>query len=349
MDELPMSETVEQATRPTTTPDSFVVSARAFDSEDRARQVGALIGTCVRELSRQLDLSRLDGVTVAYDYAQALLDLDRGYETTFRLTASDTHVVGIAMTPSVIRDGTLKSHIVLNAAYIAPLEDFKHESFGFVLYTIAHECAHVEVTYKFDTAFPGVLLRTAHANARIGYRWQTILACWDEYAATMLSAGFGTAPTENYEDTFLKCLRETRQQVNNHIMAYRIHRSIDQILGEIYVAYGNLMKFAAYHLGNLRGLGRNVSEMARTTEALEGHWFAPYFTRLENALKEIAKDYGKWTDKAAFESVGDLVDDLLAQGGIHYCRRPDGSLYINIPFTSETMPSEGGATRLGTT
>ncbi len=349
MDELTMSETVEQATRPTTTPDSFVVSARAFDSEDRARQVGALIGTCVRELSRQLDLSRLDGVTVAYDYAQALLDLDRGYETTFRLTASDTHVVGIAMTPSVIRDGTLKSHIVLHAAYIAPLEDFKHESFGFVLHTIAHECAHVEVTYKFDTAFPGFLLRTAHANARIGYRWQVILACWDEYAATMLSAGLGTAPTGNYEDTFLKCLRETRQQVNDHIMAYRIHRSIDQILGEIYVAYGNLMKFAAYHLGNLRGLGRNASEMARTTEALEGHWFAPYFTRLDNALKEIAKDYGKWTDKAVFESVGDLVDDLLAQGGIHYCCRPDGSLYINIPFTSETMPNEGGTTRLGTT
>ena len=163
-----------------------------------------MVGTCIRELSRQFDLSRLDGVTVAYDYAQALLDLDRGYETNFRLTPSDTHVVGIAMTPSVIRDGTLKSHVLLNAAYMAPLEDFKHEHFGFVLHTISHECAHVEVTHKFDAAFPGFLLRTAHADARIGYRWQIILACWDEYAATLLSAGFGAEPTEGYEDTFLK-------------------------------------------------------------------------------------------------------------------------------------------------
>lgn len=340
MDAPVTAEPEEQPTRPTTAPDSFTISARAFDSEERAQQLGSLIGACIRELSRQFDLSRLDGVTVAYDYAQALLDLDRGYETNFRLTPSDTHVVGIAMTPSVIREGTLKSHVLLNAAYMAPLEDFNHEHFGFVLHTISHECAHVEVTHKFDAAFPGFLLRTAHPDARIGYRWQIILACWDEYAATMLSAGFGAEPTEGYEDTFLKSLQETRQQANDCIKAYRVHANIDRILGEVYVAYGDLMKFTAYHLGNLRGLGRDLSDMPRTVEALNGHWFAPYFTRLGEALEEIAKDYGKWTDKSSFEVVGDLADELLARGGIHYKSRPDGRLYIDIPFTPETMPNE---------
>lgn len=333
---------------PTTAPDSFTISAMAFDSEERAQQLGSLVGACIRELSRQFDLSLLDGVTVAYDYAQALLDLDRGYETAFQLTPSDTHVVGIAMTPSVIRDGTLKSHVLLNAAYMAPLEDFKHEHFGFVLHTISHECAHVEVTHKFDAAFPDFLLRTAHPDARIGYRWQIILACWDEYAATLLSAGFGTEPTEGYEDTFLKSLHETRRHVNDHIKAYRIHGNIDRILGEVYVAYGDLMKFTAYHLGNLRGLGRDLSQMPRTVEALNGHWFAPYFTRLGEALKDIAKDYGKWTDKSSFELIGDLADELLSHGGIHYKSRPDGRLYIDIPFTAETIPSEAEATQFAT-
>ena len=288
-------------------------------------------------------------MTIAYDYAQALLDLDRGYETSFRLTPSDTHVVGIAMTPSVIRDGTLKSHVLLNAEYMAALEDFESEVFGFVLNTIAHECAHVEITHRFDTAFPGFLLRTAHPDARIGYRWQIILACWDEYAATMLSARFGTEPTEGYEDTFLKSLRDTRQQANDHIKAYRIHGSINQILGEVYVGHGALMKFAAYHLGNLRGLGRELSEMPRTIAALKGHWFAPYFTRLDDALKDIEKDYGKWTDKASFEVVGDLADELLAEGGVHYKSRPNGGLGIDIPLTTETMPSAADTARLGAT
>lgn len=348
MDAPVIAEPEEQPTRPTTAPDSFTISARAFDSEERAQQLGSLVGTCIRELSRQFDLSRLDGVTVAYDYAQALLDLDRGYDTNFRLTPSDTHVVGIAMTPSVIRDGTLKSHILLNAAYMAPLEDFKHEHFGFAVHTISHECAHVEVTYKFDAAFPGFLLRTAHPDARTGYRWQIILACWDEYAATMLSAGFGTEPTEGYEDTFLKSLRETLQQARDCIKAYRVHANIDRILGEVYVACGDLMKFTAYHLGNLRGLGRDLSEMPRTVEALKGHWFEPYFTRLGEALEDITKAYGKWADKSSFEVIGDLADELLAHCGIHYKSRPDGRLYIDIPFTAETMLSEAEVAEFAT-
>ena len=66
MDEPLMPETNELATRPATAPDSFAISARAFASEDRAQQLGSLVGSFVRELSRHFDLSRLDGVTVAY-------------------------------------------------------------------------------------------------------------------------------------------------------------------------------------------------------------------------------------------------------------------------------------------
>jgi len=76
----------------------------------------------------------------------------------------------------------------------------------------------------------------------------------------MLSAGFGTEPTEGYEDTFLKSLRETRRQTNDRIKSYRVPGSFDQILGDSYLAYGDL-KFAAYHLGNPRGLGRALPEM----------------------------------------------------------------------------------------
>ena len=332
--------------RPPTLPNSVNVCARAFDSAERANNIATLIGACILELSRQFDLSTLDGVTVAHDYNQALLDLDRGYESSFRLTPSESHVVGIAMTPSVLRNGALKSHIVLNAVYVAALEDINHELFGSTLHTIAHECAHVEITHAFDTAFPDTLLRTQHADARDGYRWATTLACWDEYAATMFSAGFGTPPTESYEGTFLVSLRDTRPQVIEYIKAFRIHSNIDQLLGEVYVAYGELMKFAAYHLGNLSGLGRTVADMPKTMDTLEGHWFQPYCTRLDGALRGIAKDYGKWSDKLVFEVLADLADELLAQNGIHYKSRPNGQLYIDIPFTAETLPSAAQVERL---
>ena len=206
-----------------TVPENFSVCARAFDTEQRARSVGEAIGSCIRLLSERFDLSNLDGVTVAYDYSQALLDLDRGFDSSHKLIPSDENAIGIAMTPSVLREGILKSHIVLNARYIDVLEDPDNEWFLGALHTLAHECAHVEITRRFDMAFPGVLLKTQYDDFRQAFRWQVVLACWDEYAATRLSAGIGEDPTAGYEDTFLKCLHEARPKSNDYIKLYRVH------------------------------------------------------------------------------------------------------------------------------
>ena len=103
-------------------------------------------------LGSVFDLSHLDGVTVAYDYTQALLDLDRGYTTSHPLTPSEGHAIGVAMTPSVIRDGVIKSHVPLSAPYIAPIADGDHPHFQHALHLLAHECAHVEINHKFDAA-----------------------------------------------------------------------------------------------------------------------------------------------------------------------------------------------------
>ena len=42
------------------------------------------------------------------------------------------------MTRSVIRVGTLKSHVLLNATHMAALKDLESKNFGFVLNTLAH-------------------------------------------------------------------------------------------------------------------------------------------------------------------------------------------------------------------
>jgi hypothetical protein len=110
---------------------------------------------------------------------------------------------------------------------------------------------------------------------------------------------------------------------------------VDQILTEF---NSELMKFTAHHHGNLKGLRLPLSNMPRTAEALAGHSFSPYFHRLDDALKAIAKDYGRWSDQVPFEVVGNLADELLAHGGILYQTLADGRAYVDIPFTAETMP-----------
>ncbi len=242
------------------------------------------------------------------------------------------------MTPSVLRDGAVKSHILLNAHVVEVIPDPEHENFELALHVIAHECAHVEVTAKFDAAFPGVLLQERHSDLRVAFRQQVISACWDEYAATSLSAGIGADPTDSYEDTFLLHAAEARQVANNHIKQYRTHGNVDRVLSEVYGTYGNLLKFAAYHLGNLDGQGIAVKGRPRTVEAMAGHWFAPYFAQLDEACQAIARNYGRWSDRAAFEAIGDIADELVGLGGVFFNYRRPGELYIDIPFTADTMP-----------
>jgi hypothetical protein len=103
---------------PPTAPENISISLRGFDTEEHARAFGDLVATYVRSLSRYIDLTALDGITIAFDYAQALLELDRGYDTKHKLTPSEGIVLGVAMTPAVIRDGKIKSHMLFNAGVL---------------------------------------------------------------------------------------------------------------------------------------------------------------------------------------------------------------------------------------
>lgn len=324
--------------RPTTAP-NFGVVARGFDTKDRATRIAQLIGATVNELGRHMDLGGLDGVTAAYDYGQALLDLDRGYSTSHRPIPSHELAIGVAMTLSVIRDGKLKSHIVLNAGAIVALEDPANEEFGLALQLLAHECAHVEITKRFADAFPGFLLQTAHSDAHTAFRWQIILACWDEYAATCISARLGSDPTAGYEETFILALNSSRAKANECIKQYRTHGDVGRVMAEVYGAYGDLMKFSTYLLGTMAGRGLSLNDLPVTKAALEGHWYSDYFYRLDMICQRILDHYGQWSDKASFEALGDLADDLVIRGGLTVAHLKNGNLYVDVPFTMETMPA----------
>lgn len=331
----------ESADEPSTTvPDNYVISLRGFETEDGAKQFSGILSSVVRALGRNINLSNLDGITVAYDYPQALLDLDRGYDTLHKLTPSSEMAFGIAMTPAVKRDGRIKSHIVLHAGVIISLADPESEHFGLALHILAHECAHVEAKHCFDTCFPGMVLQKVHQNAHEAFRWQIIDACWEEYIVTCISASIGDDPTEGYEETFSVALRETREKANNHIKAFRLHGNVAQVLAQVYGAYGELMRFASYLLGTMAGKELTLFGLPSTAAVLDGHWFSPHFENLSKVLSAIAAKYGKWTDLNVFETLGDLADEIVADGGLFISYRPNGQPYVDIPFTPKTMPNQ---------
>lgn len=317
-----------------TTPTDVKVMVVGLD-EDLAVPLAEVLKDVVLDLGTHFDLQGLDGVTVAANCSQALLELDRGYETSHRVTPSNTYGAGVAMTPSVIRDGQLRSHILFEAAnLIGMLQDRKQTR---VMNLIAHECAHVEITRYFDSAFPGVLLKRK-GNALDVFRWDVTLACWDEFAACWRSAPFGSVHTDEYEEVFLRVLDDTRQKANASITSYRLHADISRVLSEVCGAYGNLMKYSAYHLGNLEGNNLSWRQMPNSAERLAGHWFQPFFESLEGALKTLAKSYGSWVTEEPFEVLGEIAESLVADGGMYFYKNTDGTVGVDIPLTPETTP-----------
>lgn len=324
-----------------TIPSNLQFSARNFPDEDYAKEAIYKLHSVLSVISQSIDLTNLDGVTIAFDYDEALAELDRGYETTYRLTATKDVAIGVAMAPTVIRDGVIKTHLVLNANYALSLLEKpgkETEFFWQSLHLVAHECAHVEVTAVFDRCFPGTLLQKVHRNILDNMRWQVILATWDEYAVCRITGSIGYDPADDYLETLLKVLGDTRGQCYEMIKAYRTHGDVGQVVTEVYGKIGNLLKYSSYFLGAIATHENPETHPTTLTEKAEFAWFKPFYERMIEVNEALWSEFGRWKNLDAFDEIGDILEDMAKSIGIVALRESDELINFNIPYRLESMP-----------
>lgn len=326
-----------------TIPSNLQFSARAFADEEHARQSINKLHSVFSVISQHIDLTNLDGVTVAFDYDNALAELDRGYETNFKLSATKGVAVGVAMAPSVIRNGKIKTHLVLDANYaLSILEEPGQETdyFGQSLHLLFHECGHVEVTAAFDECFPGYLLQKKHSNILDNMRWQVILATWDEYAVCRIAGAIGHDPINGYLETLVKVLESTRNECFELIKAYRTHEDVGQVVTETYGKLGDLLKYSSYYLGAAAAQENPVTHPATLAAVSEFSWFSPFYDRIMEIHGKLWKQFGKWKNQTDFEALGDVLEEMAESIGIEASRQSEEHVYFNIPYREESMPDE---------
>ncbi|TDE32991.1 hypothetical protein [Antarcticimicrobium sediminis] len=322
-------------------PSDLQFSARGFANEEYAKEAIYKLHSVLSVISQSIDLTNLDGVTVAFDYDEALAELDRGYETTYKLSATKGVAIGVAMAPTVIRDGVIKTHLVLNANYaLSILEEpgEETEDFGQSLHLVAHECAHVEVTAAFDRSFPKILLQKKHNNILDNMRWQVILATWDEYAVCRIVGSIGYDPADGYLETLVNVLGATRGQVYEMIKVYRAHGDVGQVAAEVYGRIRELLKYSSYFLGAVAAQENPETHPAVLTEEANFGWFSPFYERLVKVHEALWSDFGKWDGLNVFEALGDILEDMAESIGVEASRVSDDSINFNIPYRRETMP-----------
>lgn len=195
---------------PSSTP-NCQVSIVGIEDQEFATRLGQTIGFLAVQYGRYAPLHDLDGITVAVDYKAALQELDRGIDTDRVLTPSDGIAVGMAMAPAVLREGKVKTRIIIDARLVVGLLDECDEALRKdALYTVIHELSHCAQHSEMEANLPGFQMSPASKflPTELDRTYYFIVdACWNEYYACRMSATFPTDRSPDmmgYSETFLE-------------------------------------------------------------------------------------------------------------------------------------------------
>lgn len=327
---------------PTTVPQDTRIAVQGFTNVEAAQQLSAAVADAISTLGSFMDLSTLDGVTVAVEYDDALTSLDRGMNGLRPLTRSNREEMqGVAMSPAVLREGGVLTHLVFDAGMLVSLivDGAADEDRWMSIGIIAHECAHVQITAEKERAIPEARLGSAIEDYERAIMFQLAEICWDEYAACRISATFAKDQNNSHADTLKSCVSGARARSNDAIKAYRVHGDLNRLVGEAGAELCQPMKAAAYLLGGMDGEGADWSFFPDVRSALQDGEFADLVDELWTELRRLWETRSDWRPTLqVFKRLENLAREVFQSGGIHFRTASDGSCSIQVPFTTETMP-----------
>ncbi len=339
--------------KPTTLPVELTITLTNFSDEQDAQRCGDTVRGYLQVFGRLMDLSLLDWVYVTFDYEGTLASLDTGTGSgnVFKPT-NDEIATGVAMAPSVLRDGIWKSVIVINAAYaralsyeIGATDDMTQEQLEALraetVHILAHECGHVH-----DHA-----MQTKHLPpATYSKKWSAFehrlkepaVACWGEYIAEFQGAGFATKDTlDNYEKVFCQRLTAAWPAITAAIRQYRMHGSVDQVISDVGLHIRNVLIYAAYLLGYLDKTEQSLETAARgaVSTAKKHHLLGDFVVHIEAELHTLHDQYPKFDSLDVFKPLSEVIHDMYKVAGLTFIENTDGTLRVEIPHRADTMPS----------
>jgi len=323
-----------------TAPEDVVLTLLDFASEHPETQCfGVVMSQAILECGRIMNLERLDGVTVAFDFDAALSSIDLGYESTHAksYTRSEEFLcVGKALT--VKRCGKLMSHVVFHAPTAVLLIHPEHESHPLAVNIIAHEFAHVTGLKWNDEAMPGLLLAPYQADWFTASLFDAALVVWDEYLACRLAAGFGDAARQktiyakNYEGDASLAVSRTREPIK----AYRVHGDLEKMMAQIRVPLIQPLKLAGYLLGHLDGMEDEQALDAICPRHMDTP-YQPILSVVRTELRKLWDTRGCTGGVERYDNLIQLIIQIYEGAGVYPKKQGDG-YYVNVPCSPETLP-----------
>ncbi|MEQ1550291.1 MAG: DUF4238 domain-containing protein [Sphingorhabdus sp.] len=304
---------------------------------DNVQELSNAIQGVVASLAQALPLHRLDGITVATDYREAVATLDRGYEGASPAdTAPEEIGQGIARTVTVKRDGVWKQRVIVDAGPAFALLSDESGDVEWGLYILVRQLAEVAISEMIERHLPDVWMKPI-SDPLHGFLYPSLHPAIFGYLGSHISAGFGDPPhhTDVKRELLVTALGEMRSAGLAARLDYRYHGDMDRLLGVVMPRVSYVLQFAADLLGHCAASGADPFDgdgelVAALSEAGLHNWFPIYRDRLERLRMRM----GLWESFDEFLALNVHVERLMWQLGMLPWEGPDG-MRIEVPLGTD--------------
>lgn len=304
-----------------------------FPSEEDAKALLYTVLGFTKVFGSVFDLAALDGITIADDYVTALEGIDRGYPNMRAPTpTSDEFGTGFAMSVPIFRNGEHKSHVVLNSTLVRPLVDPKSEYYGIAVHTLSHEMAHV-----YDHMLRAKAMPTHYGSPILDLReavlTQFAMAAWDEYAASRLSANWGTSDyCSGYEESLIPMLDSLLTRSEAAKRDFPQHKNVELTMTALRKVFETFFVRSCYLIGHLDGVEKTLEEEApKLALALrETTWLNDLWTRYWGILRSLFERIEAWQGVQEYQPLKNLAEEILLRGGMGFVKLPTGGYFVGF-------------------
>jgi hypothetical protein len=310
----------------------YPVTFRGIADRETAERIAGFLNHLVYELRSYMALDRLDGFTFAEDYDGALETLDRGFASDTPLKVSKPEYgESVAMTPTVMRDGMKKNHVVarLWIALAIISEDEKEQRLA--LHLVVQQLAHVACMQLFDEALPGARLSDPYD----AFLYPYIAEAWTGYIGARCSAVFDPSFGASYRELAMSALSAARRDIPQARLEYRYHGDMDRLLGKVLPLIEAVLQTTAQVLGHYDGLSEEMYFDEPLAQNFEAGGLGLWIDLFQSDLELVWNRRGHWTSLDEFLSLNQHVERLLWQFGIFPGKTDSGQIHVDVPLFTD--------------
>ncbi|MBX8554760.1 hypothetical protein K5D43_09720 [Pseudomonas cichorii] len=308
---------------------SFSLNCQGFADSETVTKLGNVMRGIVQEMSLDLPLSHLDGITFAVDYVAALESLDMGDPTLVAdRTRPRNYGQAIGKCVHVIRDGKRKEHIVLSAVIAGALLDAEDENNAWALHVAIGMLANVAHSVLYEEGIPSmseipfdIVSRRLHVASS---------SCPGMYFSAKTSAFSDNSAGERFATLFLDSLSSAQQAIQCAKQTYLVDLEMDHLLDVALIHISSVLDHAAEWLGHRDGLPSQESFPGSSLpENLKNQGLRDWIELFGRDLRRLYDTDDQFTIESIL-ALSQHVERLLWTVGMFPWPTEDGGLYVSL-------------------